>query len=363
MDASHRPNSFCLNPAQLRARINEIPRYPLAHRPTPLEELPRFSEALGGPSIYIKRDDCTGLLFGGNKARHNEFVLAEARRQGADIFVWGGGIQSNNCRQTAAACAKAGIDCHLVLTRGKPGNDPIVLQGNLLLDHLVGASYEFVDVAFGEALERQIAEVAARFQSQGRKVFRWNRHVVTPLAAVSYVECLIEVVEQSHALGFIPDAIYVSSSGSTGAGLTLGARTLGHSFPVRNIAYVHWEWDTPSDMAEIANKTAGMLGLPTRLQPGDVEVNFDFIAPGYGQVSENCVEAISLLARTEAVILDPVYTGKAMAALVNDVRRRSVPPEARIVFVHTGGSPAVFAYGDELARTPSAGRPALSAGL
>src|SRR5580698_8763179 len=159
MDASHRSSSAFLNPAQLRARINEIPRYPLAHRPTPLEALPRFSQAIGGPSIYIKRDDCTGLLFGGNKARHNEFVLAEARKQGADLFVWGGGIQSNNCRQTAAACAKAGIDCHLVLTRGKPGNEPIPLQGNLLLDHLVGATYEFVEVDFGEALERQIAEV------------------------------------------------------------------------------------------------------------------------------------------------------------------------------------------------------------
>ncbi len=363
MDASHRSSSAFLNPAQLRARINEIPRYPLAHRPTPLEALPRFSQALGGPSIYIKRDDCTGLLFGGNKARHNEFVLAEARKQGADLFVWGGGIQSNNCRQTAAACAKAGIDCHLVLTRGGPGNEPIPLQGNLLLNHLVGATYEFVEVEFGEALERQIAEVAARFQSQGRKVFRWNRHVVTPLAAVSYVECVIEIVEQSQSLGFLPDAIYVSSAGSTGAGLTLGARSLGHQFPVRNIAYVHWEWDTPSDMADIANKTAAMLGLSTRLKPGDIDVTFDFIAPGYGKLSTECLEAISLLARTEAVILDPVYTGKAMAALVSDVRRKRLPPDARVVFVHTGGSPALFAYGDELARAGSPGRPAQSAGL
>ncbi len=204
MEASHRMDSADVNPAQLCARIQELPRYPLAHRPTPLEPLPRFSAAVGGPSISIKRDDCTGLVFGGNKARHNEFILAEAQRQGADLFVWGGGVQSNNCRQTAAACAKAGIDCHLVLTRGKPGDEPIPLQGNLLLDHLVGASYEFVDVAFGEALERRIAEVAERFQSQGRKVFRWNRHVVTPLAAVSYVECLAEIVEQSHCARFRP---------------------------------------------------------------------------------------------------------------------------------------------------------------
>jgi 1-aminocyclopropane-1-carboxylate deaminase/D-cysteine desulfhydrase-like pyridoxal-dependent ACC family enzyme len=352
-----------MNSAQLRARIDAIPRYPLAHRPTPLEPLQRFSQTIGGPAIYIKRDDCTGLAFGGNKARHNEFILAEAQRQGADLFVWGGGVQSNNCRQTAAACAKAGIDCHLVLTRGKSGNEPIPLQGNFLLDHLVGASYELVHDSFGEALERRIAEVAARFQSQGRKVFRWNRQVVTPLAAVSYVECLIEIIEQSQALGFVPDAIYVSSSGSTGAGLTLGARALDHGFPVKNVAYVQWEWDTPTDMAAIANKTAALLGLATRLSSADIDVTFDHIAPGYGQLSAECVEAISLLARTEGVFLDPTYTGKAMAALVHDVRRKKFPAEARIVFVHTGGAPALFAYGDEFARQLPGRPPAGSAGL
>jgi L-cysteate sulfo-lyase len=362
MPESHRLQSADVNHAQLRARIGELPRYVLAHRPTPLELLPRFSKALGGPSIYIKRDDCTGLLFGGNKARHNEFILAEAQRQGADLFVWGGGIQSNNCRQTAAACAKAGIDCHLVLTRGKSGDAPIPLQGNLLLDHLVGATYEFVDVAFGEALEQKIAEVAARFQELGRKVFRWNRHVVTPLAAVSYTECLAEIVEQAHAQDFVPDAVYVSSAGSTGAGLALGTRALGYEFPVRNVAYVRWEWDTPTDMAEIANKTATMLGLPTRLTPGDIDVTFDHIAPGYGQLSDECVEAISLLARTDAVILDPIYTGKAMAALIHDIRKGKFAADARIVFVHTGGSPALFAYGDEFARQPMASRPAATAG-
>ena len=132
---------------------------------------------------------------------------------------------------------------------------------------------------------------------------------------------------------------------------------------MRNVAYVHWEWDTRADMADIANKTAAMLGLPTRLSSGDIDVTFDHIAPGYGQLSAGCLEAISLLARTEAVLLDPVYTGKAMAALMDDVRRRKFAAEARIVFVHTGGAPALFAYGDEFARLPSASRSAASAGL
>lgn len=337
-----------MNRTELRAAIENIPRYPLAHRPTPFEPVPRFSAALGGPLIYLKRDDCTGLALGGNKARHNEFILAEAQRQGADLFVWGGGVQSNNCRQTAASCAKAGLDCHLVLTRGASAERAVPVQGNFLLDQLVGASYEFTDVSFGEGLERRIAEVAARFESQGRKVFRWNRHVVTPLAAISYVECLAEIIDQSQALGFVPDALYVSSAGATGAGLTLGARILGHAFPVRNIAYVRWEWDTPSDMANIANKAADRLGASAQLSAGDIDVTFDYIAPGYGKLSRECTEAIELLARTEGVLLDPIYTGKAMAALIDHIRRGRFPKESRVVFVHTGGAPALFAYSKEL---------------
>ena len=189
--------------------------------------------------------------------------------------------------------------------------------------------------------------MAARFESQGRKAFRWNREVVTPLAAVSYVECLLEIVEQSRKLGFVPDAIYVSSGGSTGAGLTLGARTLEQTFPVRNVAYVRWEWDTPSDMATIANKTAALLDLPTRLSPGDIEVTFDHIAPGYGKLSSESIEAITLLARTEGILLDPVYTAKAMGALIDDVRQKRLSAVQHVVFVHTGGTPALFAYGQE----------------
>jgi 1-aminocyclopropane-1-carboxylate deaminase/D-cysteine desulfhydrase-like pyridoxal-dependent ACC family enzyme len=337
-----------MNASDLRERIAKIARYPLAHLPTPLEPLPRFSRALDGPDIWIKRDDCTGLAFGGNKARHNEFIVAEGQRKGADLFVWCGGIQSNNCRQTAAACAKAGIDCHLVLTRGAQAA-AVPIQGNFLLDHLVGASYEFVDVAFGQALEDCVAAIAVRFTAQGRRVFYWDRATVTPLAAISYVECAGEIFEQSRALGFAPARIYVSSSGSTGAGLTLGARAFGQSLPVRNIAYLHWGWDAPTDMATMANRTAELLDLPTRLAPEDLDVSFDYIAPGYGKMSQSCLEAIHLLARTEGILLDPVYTGKAMAALIDDVRHGRVAKTQPLVFVHTGGSPALFAYSDEIA--------------
>lgn len=167
---------------ELRQQIDQQPRYRLAHRPTPLEHLPRFSKAVGGPAIFMKRDDCTGLAIGGNKARHNEFVMAEALRRGADLFVWGGLVQSNNCRQTAAACAKAGLDCHLVLTRDSKAG-PVALEGNFLLDNLFGASYEIVDGGMGKDLNRQIIEAADRFHAQGARSFagtaqlsrRWPR--------------------------------------------------------------------------------------------------------------------------------------------------------------------------------------------
>jgi 1-aminocyclopropane-1-carboxylate deaminase/D-cysteine desulfhydrase-like pyridoxal-dependent ACC family enzyme len=337
-----------MNVQELREHVDRQPRYRLAHRPTPLEALPRFSKAVGGPTIYMKRDDCTGLAIGGNKARHNEFVMAEALRRGADLFVWGGLIQSNNCRQTAAACAKAGLDCHLVLT-GPTTDGPLPLEGNFLLDNLFGASYELVDAGMGKDLNRRIIEAADRFRAQGRNVFRWDRALVTPLAAISYVECAAETLEQSAAEGFVPGAIYVSSSGSTGAGLTLGCRALDQKFPVRNVAYVRWDWDIPTDMAEIANVAATKLGLETRLAPTDIDVTLDYIPPGYGKLTPACFDAISLLARTEGILLDPVYTGKAMCALLDDVRRGRLTSKDHVVFVHTGGTPALFAYGRELA--------------
>jgi len=333
---------------ELCERIGRLPRFQLAHLPTPLERLPRFSKVLGGPQIYIKRDDCTGLAFGGNKARHNEFLLGHALETGAEMFVWGAGVQSNNCRQTAAACAKAGLDCHLILGRGKPADGPDAVQGNLLLDHLVGASYEIVEDQVGTALDERIAEAAERFRQQGRKVYEWERNTVKPLAAVSYILCLIEALEQAKQAGFVPDALYVCSAGSTGSGLAMGAAALGQSFPVRSICPIKWEWDTQADMARIANETAELIGIDTRLEREDFDISFDYIGPGYGQVSPGCLEAIALLARTEGILLDPIYSGKAMAGLIDHIRNGRFNSDQKIVFVHTGGTPALFAYSDDL---------------
>ncbi len=328
---------------QLRNSVDSLPRYALGHLPTPLEHLPRFSRAVGGPQIYIKRDDCTGLAFGGNKTRHNEFLLAEALRQDADMFVWGAGVQSNNCRQTAAACARAGLDCHLVLGRGRPKDAPDVVQGNLLVDHLVGASYEVVDEPVGADLDDRIESAAEEFRSQGRRVFSWNRDTVKPLAAVSYVQCLVEILEQAVEAEFTPDAVYVCSAGSTGSGLALAAAALGVTFPLRSVCPIRWEWDTQADMARIANQAAELIGIPTRLERSDVDITFDYIGPGYGHASPGCLEAIALLARTEGILLDHVYSGKAMAALIDHIRHDRFTEDEQVVFVYTGGTPALFA--------------------
>lgn len=340
-----------LTTEELRARIAHVPRTPLAHLPTPLELLPRFSQAVSanGPRVWIKRDDCTGLLFGGNKARHNEFLIADALAKGADLVVWGAGVQSNNCRQTAAACAKVGLDIHLVLGRGKPATQPDVVQGNLLLDQIVGASIEIVEEAIGPALDQKIAEVAERFRTQGRKVYLWDRPVVLPLAALSYALCMAEVVEQSTARGFEPAAAYVSSAGSTGAGVALGAKALGVRYPVTSIAPMVWPWNCREELAATANRAAELAGIETRLTPDDILFEPSYLGPGYGQPSDAGLEAMTLLARTEGILVEHVYTAKALAGLIDHIRAGHFRADQDVVFIHTGGTPAIFAEAEMLA--------------
>ncbi len=334
-----------LTPEELRRRVSRLPRVDLAHLPTPLEEVPRFAERIGGVRIFIKRDDCTGLLFGGNKTRHNEFLLADALHQGADVLVWGAGVQSNNCRQTAAGCAKLGLECRLYLSRAAHNDD---IQGNLLLDHLVGAKVEIVDEVIGPDLDALLLAKAQELRAAGRRPYAWDRERVRPIAAISYALCMAEIIEEMRAQRREPAAIYVSSAGSTGAGVALGKALLGLSCAVRSICPIRWPWDTRADMAHIATQAATLLGLPHRLTAAEIEASEDYIGRTYGVVTPDGREAMDLLARTEGILLDPVYTAKAMAGLIDDVRQRRVAPGETIVFIHTGGLPAVFAYRDEL---------------
>ncbi|MFO0966012.1 MAG: pyridoxal-phosphate dependent enzyme [Gemmataceae bacterium] len=328
---------------ELRAKIARLPRLALAHLPTPLEEAPRFSKALGGPRILIKRDDCTGLLFGGNKTRHNEFLMADALEKKADVVVWGAGVQSNNCRQTAAACAKLGLECRLVLTKAVHDAD---VQGNLLLDYLMGAKVQIVDVPMGPALDDLLLGEAEKLRREGRRPYVWDRITGRPRAAVSYALCLAEIVEQLK--GRPARAVYAAAAGATGAGLVLGKKALAWPGAVKLSSPIVWPWDIPQDMAEVANATAELLGLPQRLTAAEVDIRTDFIGERYGAVTKEGKEALALLAHTEGILLDPVYTAKAMAALIHDVRDGRWTKDDTIVFLHTGGTPAVFAYRDEL---------------
>jgi 1-aminocyclopropane-1-carboxylate deaminase/D-cysteine desulfhydrase-like pyridoxal-dependent ACC family enzyme len=338
---------------ELRQVVSRLPRVALAHLPTPLEDMPRFAKRLEGPRIFIKRDDCTGLLFGGNKTRHNEFLLAEALRQKADVLIWGAGVQSNNCRQTAAACNKLGIECHLYLTRA---SGHAHLQGNLLLDYLMGAKVHIVDAPIGPELDNLLLAKAEEYRRAGGQPFVWDRVTGRPLAAVSYVLCLAEILDQMRAFGLTPSVVYCAAAGATGAGLCLGKKVLGWKGRVRLLCPIRWPWDTPADLAEVANQTATLLGLPHRLTAADVDVSCDYVGPGYGAVTPQAREAMDLLARTEGILLDPVYTAKAMAGLIDDVRHRRVGGDDILVFIHTGGTPAVFAYRDDLLGDGSIGK-------
>lgn len=329
-----------LAPSDVFAAADRLPRVRLAHLPTPLEEAPRFAKAIGGGvRVFLKRDDCTGLLLGGNKARHNEFLLGDAVDQKADMVVWGAGVQSNNCRQTAAGCAKLGLECRLYLSRLHYSTEP---QGNLLLDYLVGAKVEFTDAAIGPELDAVLSAKAEEFRKAGRNPYSWDRTRVVPRAAASYALCVAEIAEQLAAMRLKPDALYVSSSGSTGAGVALGKSLLGLDCPARLICPMHWPWHIPTSLANAANEAAKLMGLPHRLTPEEIDADESYVAPGYGLPSKAGQEALHLLATTEAVLLDPTYTAKALAGLIQDVRSGKYRAGSVIVFIHTGGIPAIF---------------------
>ncbi len=329
----------------IRRRAANLPRVDLAHLPTPFEEAPRFADRIGGVRVFVKRDDCTGFLFGGNKVRHNEFLLADALHQGCDAVVWGAGVQSNNCRVTAAGCAKLGLECRLYLSRTTGRSD---VQGNLLLDHLVGAKVELVDAPMGPELNDLLAEKGAALRAGGRNPYVWHPPRTVPLATVSYVLAAAELAEDVTRLGIEPAAVYVSSSGSTGAGLTLGLKLLGLPWPVRSVGYIHWPWESTAKMADAANGAAELLGLPHRLAPADIDYTGGQIGSDYGRLTAASREALRLMAATEALLLDPVYTARAAAELIADVRSGRVPAGSSVVFVHTGGTPAVFAAADDV---------------
>jgi D-cysteine desulfhydrase family pyridoxal phosphate-dependent enzyme len=333
--------------AQLEKAIGQVPRISLALTPTPLEPLPRFSKSLGGPLIYLKRDDLTGLAYGGNKTRMLEFSLAEALRQGADTIVTGAAVQSNYCRQMAGACAKLGLDLHLVLRPVRP-IDHTQVQGNHFLQRLFGAEITILETGDKDKQQAAIAAKAVTLRAAGKKVYVPRQAETVDLDVIAYAETALETVRQCHDLNLQPDQLYVCAFDTTQAGLGLGLAYLETGIRVKGISPLAGDPHRLERMAHIANQAAERLGLAFEMSAADFDNVESFVGDGYGLPTEAGLEAIRLLARTEGILLDPVYTSKAMAALMAHIRSGQLPADKPVIFVHTGGSPALFAYTDEV---------------
>jgi 1-aminocyclopropane-1-carboxylate deaminase/D-cysteine desulfhydrase-like pyridoxal-dependent ACC family enzyme len=322
----------------IRERIARVPRIRLALTPTPLEEAANLSRALGGPRIFIKRDDLTGIAFGGNKLRNLEFRLARTMAEEPDTVIVGLDIQSNSARQTIGACNKLGLRTILVLE----GEKPDTVQGNLLVDYLLGAEVVFAPTRAAQraALDEQAARVRA---AGGRPHILNDNKLFDVASALAYLDTTLELLEQAARIDARPDALYMSSSGKGQAGLVLGKRLTNAGHAVHGVTATD-EFHVPSRTAAIANQTLDVLGLDMRVTEDEILNEAGFVGPGYGIPTEASVEATKLLARTEGVILDPVYTGKAAACMIAHIREGRYARDDTLVFVHTGGAPAVFTW-------------------
>ncbi|HEY4281601.1 MAG TPA: D-cysteine desulfhydrase family protein [Chthoniobacterales bacterium] len=321
--------------------MSNIPRLHFAHLPTPVEPLPRLSEMLNGPRLLIKRDDQTGLAFGGNKTRKLEFLMAEAREQGARTVITGGALQSNHCRQTAAAAARFGFKCILVLS-GPPPRQP---SANLLLDHLFGA--ELVHVIDRKDRDRVLQQTFDDACAKGLKPYLVPYGGSSPTGALGYAFAVQELMEQSVRANWI---VFATSSGGTHAGLVLGQRVFGYKGKVLGISIDESEEWLQKQISELASLASEKLGNRIDFTPGDILANADYCKAGYGVLTEPEREAISLFARHEGLLLDPVYTGRAAAGMIDLIRKGFFRKDETVLFLHTGGQPALFAdaYANEV---------------
>lgn len=331
------------NPSSGTLDLDRFARVSLCHQPTPIEALPRLTERLGGPSLFVKRDDCTGLATGGNKTRKLEFLVGDALRQNADMLVTQGAVQSNHVRQTAAAACKFGMKCHALLERRVTNMPPSYEEtGNVFLDHLFGATMEFRPG--GLDMNAEAMAVADKLRGEGHRPYFIPGGGSNPIGALGYVSCAREIVDQAAALGEGFDWI-VMGTGSTGtqAGLVAGLHVMGANLPVmgisvrqpreRQIAAVH-------KLAQATVETLGGSALPTE----KILVDDGYVGEGYGVPAESTLEAIILLAREEGLLLDPVYSAKGMAGLIGLIKQGFFKSSDRVLFLHTGGSMALPAY-------------------
>ena len=324
---------------------NHIPRQSLGFFPTPLIALSRLSKALDGPTIFMKRDDNTGLALGGNKTRKLEFIMGDALAQGADCVITAGAAQSNHCRQTAAAAASLGLECHLVLG----GEEPEQTSGNLSLDKIFGSHIHW---AGANRKGEDIPKIVEQLTKQGKKPYVIPYGGSNELGALAFVEAFKELESQRESMNLsFTHIVFASSSGATQAGLMLGKKILNSPAQIVGINIDKGETDkVPFDQytVALANSTAFLLGADHQFSETDLILNSDYVGEGYGVVGTLENEAIAMTAQTEGILLDPVYTGRAMGGLIDMIRSGKIKKTDRVLFWHTGGAPALFAYSSDL---------------
>jgi D-cysteine desulfhydrase family pyridoxal phosphate-dependent enzyme len=312
--------------------MRTIPRIKFAHLPTPVEPLVRFSAELGGPRLLVKRDDMTGLAFGGNKIRKLEYLLAEAQSHGAQTIITAGAVQSNHCRQTAAACAHLNFDCVLVLSGDKPAS----VTGNLLLDQLFNAKIVWTS---HQERDQMLQQTFQRAWESGQRPYLIPYGGSNAIGATAYAFAMKELLDQNYQPDWI---VFASSSAGTQAGLVTGAKIFGFKGKLLGISVDETKADLQARVASLASATADTLGEKLDFLPQDIMVSADYLGGGYGVMGASEVEAIRLFARLEGLLLDPVYTGRAAAGLIDLIRKGYFKREETVLFWHTGGTPALF---------------------
>jgi L-cysteate sulfo-lyase len=335
--------------------LDRFPRIPLAHLPTPLEPAPRLGREIGLPELWVKRDDSTGLAMGGNKARKLEYLMAEARELGADVVLTTGGVQSNHARMTAAAACRLGMQAVLFLSGCRvpaiagAGAAPETTQGNLLLDRIFGAEVRFVPGLTSRQVDEQMEAAAAGMREHGRRPYIIPVGGSTPLGCLGYVQAVAELAAQASERRLRVDAMVVAT-GSTGtlSGILLGARAFLPETRIYGISVSPRAEPGKRKCARIVGEAAELLGVPWRPDPGEIPIYEDWLGPDYGIPTPEGLEAIRIAARTEGYLLDPVYTGKAMAGAKGLAAQEELRSDESVVFWHTGGAPALFAFDTEV---------------
>ncbi|MEM6578395.1 MAG: D-cysteine desulfhydrase [Pseudomonadota bacterium] len=331
---------------ELAVTLAQFPRVSLGHLPTPLEPMDRLSEVLGGPRVWVKRDDCTGLSSGGNKTRKLEFLMADALQKGADTIITQGATQSNHARQTAAAAARSGMDCHILLEDRTGSDDPnYIMNGNVLLDRLHGASVS--KRQNGADMNAEMDSLAKRLQDDGRTPYIIPGGGSNPIGALGYVNCARELTEQAATAGLKIDAlVHATGSSGTQAGLVAGLAALHSDIHLLGVGVRAPKEKQEGMVYDLAVRTAELLGTGTQIARDTVRANCDYVGEGYGLPTEGMIKALKLLARTEGLLFDPVYSGKGLDGLIDLIGKGYFDGMDNIVFLHTGGSAALFGYPD-----------------